>query len=125
MSAASSFAGRTVLIVEDETIVSMLIEDMLVDEGAEVLYAANVADALAHLANGRPDAAVLDVNLGRENAFPVAERLAAEGVPFVFSTGYGGGILPPEWASRPVVQKPYAVEALCALLARELERAAS
>jgi CheY-like chemotaxis protein len=116
-------AGRKILVVEDEAIVSMLIEDMLIELGAEVVCASNVASALKLLAQVVPDASVLDVNLGHETAFPVAEQLAAARIPFVFSTGYGGTGLPPAWSGRPVVQKPYAVEDLCNVLVTELARA--
>lgn len=115
-------SGAKVLVVEDEAIVSMLIEDMLVELGAEVVCASNVGKALALLAQGAPDASVLDVNLGHETAFPVAERLAAADIPFVFSTGYGGTGIPSGWSDRPVVQKPYAVEDLCNALIAELGR---
>jgi CheY-like chemotaxis protein len=95
---ASPLAGLTVLIVEDETIISFLIEDMALELGAgEICHAAGVAEALAFLAERRPDTAIVDVNLGGELAYPVAERLAALGVPFVFATGYGrqGVSVPP------------------------------
>jgi hypothetical protein len=55
---------------------------------------------------------LLDVNLGGELAFPVAERLDAETVPFVFATGYGRKGIPPVWAGRPVIQKPFDIDVL-------------
>jgi CheY-like chemotaxis protein len=110
---ASLLEGLTVLIVEDETIISFLMEDMAAELGAaEIWHAAGVAEALELLAERRPDAAVLDVNLGGEPAYPVAERLAALKVPFVFATGYGRQGVPPGWESRPVLQKPFPVETL-------------
>jgi hypothetical protein len=53
------------------------------------------------------DAAILDVNLGGDPIFPVAEALAARGAPFVFATGYGAGGLPESWRNRPTLQKPF------------------
>ncbi|HZL59027.1 MAG TPA: response regulator [Stellaceae bacterium] len=116
-------AGLTVLIVEDESIISFLVEDMLKDIGCTtVLHASGVAEALALLAAQPPDAAVLDVNLAGEMVFPVAERLQASGIPFIFTTGYGLKGMPPNWALLPVVQKPFKRETLTAALASAVGR---
>src|SRR3954452_685270 len=85
----SRLKGLTVLVVEDESIISFLIEDLATELGAaEVWHAASVAAALALLAPRRRDAAVLDVNLGGEPAHAVAERLEGLAMPVVFATGY-------------------------------------
>jgi CheY-like chemotaxis protein len=116
-STRSRFEGRTALVVEDETIVSFLIEDMLNELGfAQVWHATNTDAALEILRERRPDAAVLDVNLQGSSVFPVADRLAAERVPFVFSTGYGRIGIPAYWAAKPVVQKPFSLDALASAL---------
>jgi CheY-like chemotaxis protein len=123
----SPFEGLTLLVVEDETIVSFLLEDMLTELGcATVLHAGRVQEALALLRERKPDAAVLDVNLAGEYAYPVAERLVEEHVPFVFTTGYGRSGIPSDWASRQVVQKPFSMDALAAALRMAIaERTAS
>ena len=101
--------------------VSFLIEDMLSELGCgKILQSARVKDALAALAEHKPDAAVLDMNLGGELAYPVAARLAELQVPFVFTTGYGPSGISAEWASRPVVQKPFSLDALVAALRRAM-----
>lgn len=116
-----SLDGLTILVVEDETIVSLLIEDMLTDLGCStVLQAGRVNDALMLLNDRKPDAVVLDVNLGGEFAYPVAKQLADAQVPFVFTTGYGPSGLPADWASRPVIQKPFSLEALAGALRKAL-----
>ncbi|EJW12227.1 Response regulator [Rhodovulum sp. PH10] len=116
-----SFDRLNVLVVEDEAIISFLIEDMLREFGcAGVTNVAGVAEALAAIAEQRPDVAVLDVNLDGEEVYPVAERLKAEGVPFVFTTGYGVDGLAPAWAHRPVVQKPFRAEMLARALSAVL-----
>ena len=102
--------GLCVLVVEDEAIISFLLEDMLADLGAaDVRHAGNVAAALDYLNAHTPDLAVLDVNLGGERVYPVAEHLAAKGVRFIFTTGYGKSGIDPRWSERPVVQKPFNV----------------
>jgi CheY-like chemotaxis protein len=112
-----SLKGLSVLVVEDETMVSFLIEDMLTELGCStVLQAGRVSEALALLDKRRPDAAVLDVNLAGEPAYPVAARLAELRVPFMFTTGYGPSGISSEWASRPVVQKPFSLDAFAAAL---------
>ena len=125
MSATESplLEGLSVLVVEDEAIISFMVEDMLHELGAQdVRIAANVANALAAIDSKRPDLAVLDVNLGGERAYPIAERLDADRVPFVFTTGYGKSGLDAHWAAKTVVQKPFTApiiaEALRALLRR-------
>jgi CheY-like chemotaxis protein len=109
--------GKTILVVEDETMVSFLIEDMLGELGCEsILLASSVNEALETLNGHKPDAAVLDANLSGQFAFPVATRLAEAKIPFVFATGYGRSGIPNEWAANPVIQKPFTREALEAAL---------
>lgn len=109
--------GLCVLVVEDEAIISFLLEDMLGELGAaDVRHAGTVRSALALLDERIPDLAVLDVNLGGERVYPVAERLAAAGVKFVFTTGYGRSGIEPRWSASAVVQKPFNVETMRAAL---------
>lgn len=113
--------GLSVLVVEDEAIVSLLVEGMLIDLGCEdVWYASSVGEALESVAERAPDLAVLDVNLGGEHAYPIARRLAEAGVPFVFATGYGAAGILEDWAGRPVLQKPFQCDMLAAALASAL-----
>lgn len=113
-----NFDRLNVLIVEDEAIISFLIEDMLLELGCRVVRnVAGIPEALSALDDDRPDVAVLDVNLDGVEVYPVAERLRDSGIPFVFTTGYGVDGLAPAWAHMPVVQKPFRSE----MLARALE----
>jgi CheY-like chemotaxis protein len=110
-------SGMTVIVVEDEMMVSLLLEDMLGALGCDaVLHAASVSSALAELSGTQPDVAVLDVNLGSEMVYPVAEQLNRAGIPFVFTTGYGRGAIKLEWAARPCVQKPFNIDAFATAL---------
>lgn len=103
------FAGRRVLIVEDESLVAMLLETILADLGCDVVGPeSNIEDGLTAVADvAGLDAALLDVNVAGTEIFPVAEALMAKGVPFVFSTGYGEAGLPEHWRGNPTVQKPF------------------
>jgi CheY-like chemotaxis protein len=104
----SPFSGRRVLLVEDDMIVAWLLEDMLADLGCAIVGpAARVNQALAMIDAEAVDVAVLDVNLNGQMSYPVADALAARGVPFVFSTGYNKDRLLDGYRTFPVLQKPY------------------
>ena len=101
--------GLRVLVVEDEAAISLLLEDMLLDFGCEVVGpAARLAAALDTVERERLDLAILDVNVAGEPIYPVAEALLARSVPFVFSTGYGSAGIKDAFRDRPVLQKPFA-----------------
>lgn len=119
----SPFSGRSVLVVEDEMLVAWLLEDMLVDLGCVVIGpAASVKQALAMIeANANAiDVAVLDVNLNGEMSYPIADALAACGVPFVFVTAYDKDRMLDGYQNFPVLQKPFHRAELSATLARLL-----
>lgn len=103
------FSGRRVLVVEDEVMIAMMVEDMLADLGCEVVGPAHTLAAALELARGdaRIDAALLDVNLGGQPAFPIADALRARDVPIIFCTGYGQTGLRDVDRGGPVLQKPY------------------
>jgi CheY-like chemotaxis protein len=114
-NAAPPLTGLKVFAVEDESLVAMQLEDMLYDFGCEVVgLAMRFSKALEMAANlPRIDFAVLDVNIGGDKVYPVAERLRQRNVPIVFATGYGRAGVDPAWHDCQIVQKPYT--------ARELE----
>lgn len=122
-------SGRSILVVEDEMLVLMNIQDMLADLGCEsVISAATVDEALALLDTQVIDAAMLDVNLNGERSYPVADALARRGVPFLFSSGYGGLVLPEAYRVLPMLTKPFGegrlAEMLAGILAGRRTRAA-
>lgn len=106
---SAPLTGRRVLVVEDESLVAMLLETILEDMGCTpVGPAANIDDGLKMATDGEHlDAALLDVNVAGRQVFPIAEALKARGVPFVFSTGYGEGGLPDAWRGQATIQKPF------------------
>ncbi len=102
-------AGTRVLVLEDETFITVMIEDLLGDLGCRIVGpAATVADALTLAEAGGIDAALLDLNLGHgETAYPVADLLSQRLVPFAFVTGYSADVLKPPHAGRPILSKPF------------------
>jgi CheY-like chemotaxis protein len=114
----NALAGTRVLIVEDEMLVSMLVEDILADLGCATIGPVSKIDQAVEVARRESfDIAFLDVNLAGQRVFPVADILAERGIPFIFVSGYGDQALEPPHHERPVVKKPFAPDALGAALA--------
>ena len=115
-AAPTDLRGARVLIVEDAVLLAMELETSLADAGARVIGPAyELEEALAML--DQPiDAAVLDANLNGQSVAPVAQALAARGVPFVFATGYGE-VAGPGGFDAPVIRKPYDVTQVAAAVA--------
>ena len=108
-------------MVEDEVLVAWLLEDMLADLGCAVVGpAASVKQALAMIDAEAIDVAVLDVNLNGQLSYPIADALAARGVPFVFSTGYDKDRMLDGYKTFPVLQKPFHQSELSDILAKLL-----
>ena len=105
--------ARSILIVEDEPLIAMMLEDFLDSLGHRVQGTCdNVQCALEEVEKGGFDLAILDVNLKGENVWPVATRLREKNVPFVIATG--GHVDPPpaQHADAPVLAKPYTIDAI-------------
>jgi CheY-like chemotaxis protein len=100
--------GMRVLVVEDEMLVSMLLEDMLSDIGCiPVGPAKTVKSALKLIEQAGFDIAILDVNLNGEETYSIAGALAARAIPFVFASGYSAGGIREEYRRIPSLQKPF------------------
>ena len=104
----SSLTGRRILVVEDEYMIADAMQRGFEDQGAIVVgpapsvrQALRLLDAAADL-----DGAVLDMNLGDEAVFPVADALQARGIPFLFTTGYDAAGVPPAWRHVLRLEKP-------------------
>jgi CheY-like chemotaxis protein len=97
--------GKTVLIVEDCYLMAATLEDMLIEADASVCLAASVAAALEAMERHTIDIACLDINLGAETSFPVADALAGRGIPFIFVSAYDASVLPAAHRDRPFVDK--------------------
>lgn len=104
-------AGHSILIVEDEPLIAMMLEDFLESLGHSIAGTCDtVKSALDHVDKGGFDLAILDVNLKGENVWPVASRLRERSVPFVIATGGHVDPPPPEFDNAPVIEKPYTVD---------------
>jgi len=108
MGQTDNLNGLKVLVVEDEMLVSMLLEDMLAGLGCLVVGpAAELDEAMSLVQSAEIDLALLDVNLGGKPIFPVADALNARGVPFAFASGYGEAGLTDPHRGAAVIQKPF------------------
>jgi CheY-like chemotaxis protein len=123
--ASVALTGRRILIVEDEPLVAMALEDMLLDLGCVVLGPAlRLLPAMDLARTSTVDGAVLDINLGKDRSFPVAEILRERAIPFLFATGYGNQGLHPPFADAMVLAKPYSLATLQQVLSVMLGTAA-
>ncbi len=121
MADNSTLNGIKVLVVEDETIVAMLLEQMLEELSCELAGVAGQVAAATELARSTDaDVAILDMNLAGQKVDPVAEVLAARNVPFVFASGYGEDGLTSQWRDRPVLPKPFRLDQLREALLKAL-----
>jgi CheY-like chemotaxis protein len=106
-------SGMSILVVEDEMMVLWNIEAVLAELGCTSIAAAsNVDQALSLIQSQTFDAALLDVNLGGEPSYPIADALTVLGVPFSFSTGYSTPAFGGTYGDRPVLRKPFRDEQL-------------
>src|SRR5215212_4183791 len=97
-----------ILVVEDEAMVSMLLEDMVLDCGGEIIGPVAKFDrALEFAREGEFDVAVLDINLGGTLSYPIAEVIRDRGIPLIFATGYGTDGLRDTFRDCTMLQKPF------------------
>ena len=105
------FRPRSILIVEDEPLISMMLEDFVMSLGHSVAaICETVGDALDAIEANSFDMAILDVNLKGENVWQVAHKLRERDVPFVLASG--GHVDPPpsEFDGVPMIDKPYTID---------------
>ena len=109
-----------ILVVEDEYLLADEMSQELADEGATVIGPVpSVKEAMAMIEAEKPfHGAILDVNLGGETVFPVADALIALGVPLIFTTGYDAAALPPQYSQVPRCEKPVSIRRITASLGR-------
>jgi CheY-like chemotaxis protein len=102
--------GARIFVVEDESVITMLLQDMFEELRCEVVsLASRFQDALDKANTLSFEVAILDVNLNGQRTFPIAEALQARGLPFIFATGYGAAAVPENFRAAPVLQKPFRI----------------
>lgn len=109
---------KSILVIEDEPLIAMMLEDYIDMLGHKVVGTVDsVADALDHIGQGGFDAAILDVHLrGGEPSWPVADALADSGVPFLLATGGLTEEAPARHAKAPILPKPFTIDGVRAAL---------
>ena len=101
--------GARILLVEDDVLIGMMLVDMFDALGLpEPAQATTNEEALAIIGSESLAGALVDINLGDEKSWPVADALAVRGVPFAFTSG-GGDVVPPAHADRKLVTKPFRI----------------
>ena len=111
----ATLQGERLLVLEDEPLIAIDVQATLEREGARVLLAHTMREALLHANSGALSAGVLDFRVGGEDAEPVCETLTRREVPFIFFTGLSGA-LPERWAAMPIVPKPARAETIIGAL---------
>jgi CheY-like chemotaxis protein len=115
--------GIRVLLVEDEALISMMVEEFLADLGCEVVASvARLEEGVREASTRSIDLAVLDINLDGRLSYPIADVLMARRIPFLFATGYGTSGLPQAFGQVPVVTKPFGLPQFEAALGLALQR---
>jgi PAS domain S-box-containing protein len=105
--------GKRILVIEDEPLVAMDLESSLMAAGCEVVGpAGTIEEAKSLVADGRYDAALVDVNLAGHPVDEIAAALTQKNCPFAFVTGYGREALPRGFRDAIVLGKPFGQEQL-------------
>ncbi len=118
-----NFDGIRILVVEDQLLIAIEVEEILTQAGFDIMATVtSPREGLLFLRDRHPDIAVLDLNLGDDSSEPIADALAARGIPFIFSTGYGSDAIPAQHRDVPVVRKPYTAGTLLPRLSELLRQ---
>jgi len=118
MAAENLFAGKRILVLEDDYLVVEEMVQELAATGADVVGPiANLTKAFDRL-NKVPNirGAVLDINLQGEMVFPLADELVRRGIPFVFATAYDESAVPAAYRQYPRFTKPVDVREVAKVL---------
>jgi CheY-like chemotaxis protein len=115
-------AGRRVLVVEDEPLVALMMTELIRSLGAEVVGPFGSIGEASSARTGDIDVAVLDINVGGELVYPLAERLAARATPLLFLTGYDSKSVDPRFKGSNILTKPVDPSELARCLAGIVDR---
>jgi CheY-like chemotaxis protein len=121
LSLAVHAGGLRVMLVEDESLIAMLLEDMLEELGHIVVGPyGDLTKAIDAATIEAIDIAILDVNINGGDTFPIAVALASRDIAFIFATGYNRSSLPLQYREGPVLQKPFRLQDLRTVIAAAL-----
>jgi CheY-like chemotaxis protein len=121
---ASPARKASVLVVEDEVMIRMMVTDMLVDLGHSIAAEAGEIDEALRLAESADfDLAILDVNVNGRTIEPVAKIVERRKLPLLFSTGYSVDALPESFRGHPSLQKPFRIDTLQSAIDEALKAA--
>lgn len=125
-----ALSGARLMIVEDQFLLAMDLVDALEPRGVQIVGPfANVRDAVAAARGEALDGAILDIDLGGELSFPIAEALAERGTPFLFASAFDAITLPEGLKCAPRLAKPFShrdlLAAIDAMLTQRLKVAAT
>lgn len=121
----ATIAKKRVLLVEDDPLIAMVMEDVLLRMGLQVLVNHTLANALNELELANFDAAIVDMGLRGESAHPLVQRLTARGTPFAVVTGADPAALKADFPGVLVATKPLGIQALERMVNELLERPTS
>jgi CheY-like chemotaxis protein len=111
----------SLIVVEDEPLVAMMIEEMAQDLGWTVDGSAHTeADAFILLKSRQPDLALLDIHLGLATSLAVADACRDRGIPVIFITGYTARDIPSLCGNDPILPKPFTLEDMASAFRRSL-----
>ena len=114
--------GNRILLVEDEILVAMMMRDILIELGFDVVGPfSRVSEAMVAAVHDDFDAGIIDINLGGEFVYPVADVLVARKTPFVFITGYGVESIDGRFGHVPILKKPIQRQVLQSIFATARE----
>jgi DNA-binding NtrC family response regulator len=96
-----------ILVVDDEPLITAMLEDWLSELGHDVVGPAHNLSKAMELAHSEMDAAIVDVSLGKDNAYPLVEALMARGLPLALATGHGKDGIDPKYRAQSMLRKPF------------------
>jgi len=109
--------GYSLLLIEDEVMIRMMVADMLEELGHNVAgEAGEISQAIKLVQSTEFDLAILDVNLNGQMSTPVADTIKESKRPFIFATGYGAAGVPDGYRDQPTLQKPFTIEKLAEIV---------
>jgi len=114
---ATSPLRRSILLVEDEAMIAMMLEEYVDTLGHHVRGVASTLDEASEMVRtGGFDLAILDCHLDGEEVWPVAKMLDERGIPYILSSGGSISEVPEAYAQRPMLLKPYTIGTISDML---------